>query len=185
MEVRHNYIDLRQGTHFYCVVQISKYIATLHLHTPEGTNLTYSTHDATETRRDNLRALATSLGGPSALATRLGYANASFLVQMIGPNPTRRVSERTARSIETALGLAPFSLDQANAPRTPNGSLPALHADILAKTMDDVAAACRELSMTLPTAKFADVVAFVYREAAERGRPPDNEFIKRIIQLTT
>jgi hypothetical protein len=69
----------------------------------------YTTHDF---RRANLRKLAESFGSLADLAKRLGYTNSSFIVQMIGPNPIRQVSEETARKFETALDLLPGSLDQ-------------------------------------------------------------------------
>lgn len=63
-----------------------------------------------ETRRKNLRRLADQHGA-SALADLLGHSNPSYMSQMIGPNPTRVVSERTAREIEWHLGIEPGSLD--------------------------------------------------------------------------
>lgn len=63
-----------------------------------------------ETRRANLRRLADE-HGPTALATRIGWPSVSFLSQMIGPNPTRPVTERTARLIEYRLSLEPGLLD--------------------------------------------------------------------------
>ena len=46
------------------------------------------------------------------LAWRLGYRHTSFLSQMAGPNPSRVVTEKTARKIERVLKLVPLSLDQ-------------------------------------------------------------------------
>lgn len=63
-------------------------------------------------RRENLKRYATSQGGAGVIARKLGYANASFIVQMIGPNPSRQISEKTARKFEEALNLAHGHLDQ-------------------------------------------------------------------------
>jgi len=63
--------------------------------------------DISETRRENLRKLFDKHGGPKALSARLNYRVPTFMSQMAGPNPTRNVSERTARSIERALALTP------------------------------------------------------------------------------
>lgn len=60
-------------------------------------------------RRENLRKLIEQWGGPLPLSKKLGYANASFLVQMAGPHPTREVSEKTARTIEMKLELPTLS----------------------------------------------------------------------------
>lgn len=61
-------------------------------------------------RRTNLRRLANTYGW-TELAKRLGYRQPSFLVQMAGPNPTRPVSEKSARQFERDLGLPEGSLD--------------------------------------------------------------------------
>ena len=61
-------------------------------------------------RRTNLRRLANTYGW-TELAKRLGYRQPSFLVQMAGPNPTRKVSEGSARDFERVLGLPEGSLD--------------------------------------------------------------------------
>ncbi|MEY4402304.1 MAG: hypothetical protein RIR91_339 [Verrucomicrobiota bacterium] len=63
-----------------------------------------------DTRRANLRRLADQHGA-TALALKIGYSNVSFLCQMIGPNPRRPVTERTARLIEDILGLEPGWMD--------------------------------------------------------------------------
>ena len=57
-------------------------------------------------RRENLRALMKTWGGPTSLAKKLGHANGSYLAQIGGPNPRREISEKVAREIETKLGLA-------------------------------------------------------------------------------
>lgn len=61
-------------------------------------------------RRANLTQLA-EMYGKQRLSEMLGYSNPSYLSHMIGPNPTRYVSEETARRVETALGLKPLWLD--------------------------------------------------------------------------
>lgn len=63
-------------------------------------------------RRENLRRLFDTVGGPTALAKQLGYSNSSFLVQMAGPNPIRQITETTARRFEKQLDLLPGSLDE-------------------------------------------------------------------------
>lgn len=62
-----------------------------------------------DNRRANLRALAELCGGPVALSKRLGYKNASYVVQMYAQDQSskwaRPVTEKRARAIEEALGL--------------------------------------------------------------------------------
>ncbi len=58
----------------------------------------------------NVRALAAKMGGPVALAVKLDWDQA-WLSQLIGKNPSRNITERTARKIETKLLLPIGSLD--------------------------------------------------------------------------
>lgn len=64
-----------------------------------------------DTRRANLRLLAERYDGPSQLAAKLDLRHPSYLSQLIGPNPKRNVSERTARAYEEKLGLSAGWLD--------------------------------------------------------------------------
>lgn len=54
----------------------------------------------------NLRQLVEMTeGGAVRVAEAMGYRHRSFISQMAGANPTRRITEKTARAIEDALGL--------------------------------------------------------------------------------
>lgn len=130
-------------------------------------------------RRENLRNYIDNNGGPAAVAARMGYANASFLVQMTGPHPSRMVSERTAREAERLLGLAPMSLD------APTAVVPAARGRRAEPTMTGeqvyelirlVGKVCSDEGVTLDTSKFADLVALSIHDA----RP---EHIRRLVQL--
>lgn len=72
-------------------------------------------HAVATHRRNNLRALV----GPGKrfatqadLSSALGFTD-SYLSQMLGPHPIRRVTEPTARKFEYKLGLRTGSLDHA------------------------------------------------------------------------
>ncbi|MDG9966948.1 hypothetical protein N7638_02780 [Achromobacter mucicolens] len=58
----------------------------------------------------NVRALAAKEGGLVALANKLGCDQAS-MSRLIGKNPSRNITERTARKIETHFALPIGSLD--------------------------------------------------------------------------
>ncbi len=58
----------------------------------------------------NVRALAAKEGGPVALADKLGWDQA-WMSQLIGKNPSRNITERTARKIEVCMALPIGSLD--------------------------------------------------------------------------
>jgi hypothetical protein len=60
-------------------------------------------------RLKNLRAQLDSLGYDH-IANKL-HCSISYLSQIAGPNPTRPITEKTARKIEKALRLKPNSLD--------------------------------------------------------------------------
>lgn len=132
-------------------------------------------------RRDNLRKLIQQHGGPTALARKLGYKNAAFLVTVGGPNPTRSVTERNARSIESKLGLPPRSLDAVGANPAPEGSV---STELIRESVRCVAEHVNAVGVKLTPAKFADLVVFVYLDALDKGAPSDG-VIQRAVQLAT
>lgn len=150
-------------------------------------------------RRENLRKLIDNNGGPLAVATKLGYVNSSFLVQMVGPTPIRNVSEKTARSFEAKLGLEPGSLDaevdvsavearKTIAVRRRNSGTPkvpeAMATADLGKLIQLVGATCESESVTLPNTKFADIIALVLADAASHDNTPREDYIKQLVRLT-
>jgi hypothetical protein len=129
--------------------------------------------DIPDIRRENLRQLFAKHGGPKALSERLSYRSPTFMTQMAGPNPSRHVSERTARSIERALALDPGSLDR---PMPKTLSLPR-PAQGVADQYLRVDAAAREAGATLAPAKFAEILEF----AAGRDLSPED--LARLVRL--
>lgn len=135
---------------------------------------------APEFRRENLRKYVAGNGGPGAVAQRLGYANGSFLVQMIGPNPTRNVSERTARDFEEKLGLAEGCLDEpvyvpafaAKAPRRGASMSPESVIDLI----HQIGRELEEGHIEIPIPKFADLVALALEN-------PSPEHIRLLVRL--
>lgn len=143
-----------------------------------------------ENRRDNLRRLQDEYGGPKTLAEKLGYANSSFLVQMTGPNPTREVTEKTARKIEEKLGLEENSLDwpardKRSASRhtvhEPSATYARPHGDT-APTVEIIRALGsimeRDRISVSPT-KLADIVAFALQSNMSR----DEETLRNLLSL--
>lgn len=136
----------------------------------------------TDTRRQNLRQLIDQSGGVSKLAKRMGYANPSFLSQMAGPNPSREITEKSARKLEKHLGLPAGALDtplQQPAPPTLANDTAAMVAAVIRM----VGTACEAEQVSLGTAKFADVVALVYQEAADRGAQPQEDRVRQLARL--
>lgn len=144
-------------------------------------------------RRANLRKLIDEWNGPLPLARKLGYANASFVVQMAGPNPSREVSEKTARMIEDKLGLDALWLDQ---PVTPAGNITvkrkrprekavehSIDAGVISDVIRLVGQTAIDMGISLPPEKLAGVVAIVYDDIQASGelRPA---FVQRLVRLT-
>ncbi len=132
-----------------------------------------------EHRRANIRALVEERGGLTKLSKAMGYKNPSFLSQMIGPEPTREVTERTARKIEEVLGLRPNSLDQAPGGAPPQSSTTvAMVADVIRL----VGTACESEGVAPTPAKFAEIVALVYSDSMERGSTRPDQ-VKQLVRL--
>lgn len=134
--------------------------------------------DVAKIRRDNMRRLIQEHGGPKALAERIGIAN-SFVVQMAGPNPTREVSERTARKVEDTLDLPGGWMD------TPAEAveIAPLNVSLVSEVIRLVGQQCEEAGVKLSPAKFADLTTLVYTTAADAGGVPRPDYIKKLIQL--
>lgn len=127
-------------------------------------------------RRENLRIIARQWGGPTSLSRKLGHSNGSYLAQLIGPHPSRDVSEKVAREIEARLGL-------------PSGWLDAEHEGgvriddaSLADAVRAVAAALRDASLRPDPDRYATLVALVYDQFRLTGRL-DEAHIKKLISL--
>lgn len=116
-----------------------------------------------DNRLINLREIVRQRGGVSQLSRDMGYSNPSFLSQMLGPNPTRLVTEKTARKFEKLLGIPLGTLD-----REPG----------------DEAQAPVDASVQHSTSeKFANAVALAYLDAAEHGGQVREDHVKQLVRL--
>src|SRR5574343_824378 len=110
-------------------------------------------------RRARLRALIEQWGGPKPLSVKLGYSNASFLVQMAGPNPTREITERTARKIELALNLPALWLDQ-------DGPVSArLDMTLVSKIINVISQMAEDEGIKLKPSALSEMVALTYGDS--------------------
>lgn len=118
-------------------------------------------------RRENLRELVHQWGGPTTLAKHLKYANGSFLSQMIGPNPSRDVTEKVARNIERRLGLEEGYLDRSREKPTKISAAessaisepPGTSSDRIASAVTLVQDICERANIKLEPRKFGCLVA--------------------------
>lgn len=147
-----------------------------------------------ENRRNNLRRLRDSkeVGGAKALADLVGKPT-TWISQIIGPNPTRPITEDTAREFEEKLGLRPGELDW---PQPGSGAVepvPAVAArdaapGALSVSRDAAIIAlligiCRDDRITLPDLTFADIAAFAISDAIDTGKMPTPEKLRTLMAL--
>lgn len=136
--------------------------------------------DVYEVRRENLRKLIAQWGGPKALGYKLGYKNASFLVQMAGPHPTREITEATSRKIEEALDLPAAWMDHVQ-----DGNGNPVHVDhtLISRVIKAVVQTADDMGVTLDPTKLGDIVSLVYDDAEVRGGSVRAEYVRRLVQL--
>ena len=127
-------------------------------------------------RRQNLRSLARQWGGPTSLSRKLGHSNGSYLAQLMGPHPTREVSEKVAREVEVKLGLPLGWLDKEN----PVTAQP--DDEQLAECVKAVASCLRDKSLRPDPEKYSQLVALVYDRLRLTGRV-DEAFIQKLVGL--
>lgn len=129
-----------------------------------------------ETRRENLRMLTREWGGPTSLAKKLGHSNGSYLAQLIGPHPSREISEKVAREIEGKLGLPLGWLDAAHDRRAQ------VDDTALAECVRATTTAIREAKLHPSADKFGTLVGLVYDQYRLLGRV-DEAFILKLVKL--
>jgi hypothetical protein len=125
--------------------------------------------DTQETRRRNLRRLVSEHGGMNKLAARLGLSKGAYISQLLTDPPVRTISEKTCRKFEVALGLSTGWMDGQPRPYG-TGKAPALDTALLAQTIAAVTDVLKLAGVTLPPARFADLVALQYEDALPTGR---------------
>ena len=126
------------------------------------------------------------------MAKLLGYTNASYVVQMIGPNPTRPVTERTARKVESVFGLPVLSLDRPVEVEPTPTAAPALSrgkptsgmsASEFVEVINVVVRICEEERASFSNRKFADIVSLVAMDADRRGGGADETMVRTLVHL--
>ena len=133
--------------------------------------------DVFKTRLANLRQLVKEWSGPANLAAKLGYANASYVVQMAGPHPIREISEKTARKIEGKLGLEAGYLDRQHTEKSKS-----VNESKVVYIVRAVGAVLQDSKIILPPETFADVVSLVYDHEQLTGAV-DEAYIRKIVAL--
>ena len=130
-----------------------------------------------ELRRDNLRKLQVEWGGPTSLAKKLGHSNGSYIAQLIGPHPSREISEKVAREIESKLQLPVGWLDQERA-----GKGRQVDDATLSLCVTAVAAAIRDAGLSPGPETYGTLVGLAYEHTKLVGRV-DEPFIQKLVRL--
>jgi hypothetical protein len=130
-----------------------------------------------ETRRVNLRALINQWGGPTSMSRKLGHANGSYIAQIAGPHPSRDISEKTAREIESKLGLPVGWMDQDHP-----ASGQQLNDQALTEVVRAVATTLRDTGLRPDPEIYGTLVQLAYDRAKLTGRI-DEQYIQKLIIL--
>lgn len=129
-----------------------------------------------EQRRENLRTLAREWGGPTSLSRKLGHSNGSYLAQLIGPHPSREISEKVAREVEGTLGLPLGWLDAEHTGST------RVDDSALAECVRAATTHVREAKLRPSPDVFAALVGLVYDHYRLVGRI-DEPYIVKLVRL--
>ena len=129
-------------------------------------------------RRENLRTLLREEGGPTALAKKLGHANGSYVAQLIGPRPSREISEKVAREVELKFKLPTGWLDQDHTGK----AKPDEDANI-SECVHAVATAIHKAGLSPKPEVYANLITLVY-EYAKLTSQVDASYIQKLIALT-
>lgn len=128
-------------------------------------------------RRENLRALMKTWGGPTTLAKKLGHSNGSYLAQIAGPNPRRDISEKVAREIEQKLALAIGYLDQEHKRNGGN-----IQDATISECVRLVATVLHDHNLRPSPEVTANLVQLVYDRVQLTGEL-DETYVKQLVQL--
>lgn len=148
-----------------------------------------------EIRRENMKVAVSDAGGAGKVAALMGYAGPSPLSQLIGPTPSRNVSEDVARKMEVVLGLPSGQLDRepgsaiAETPSAPSAigashaSAPQVSTDLVAAIIRLVGQVCDGEKVQLPTSKFADLVILACTDSVAHGGQIRPDHVKALVRL--
>lgn len=135
-----------------------------------------------ERRMRNLRAVIASYEQQTHLATELGWTP-SYLSQLVGPNPTRPISEKTARHVEQKLELENGFLD--SQPQPPNLK-PATSGDLLENVMLTVDSCQSAAGWKLSPEKYRALISHLHKAASKHGNskvdPDEVDALLRLVR---
>lgn len=130
----------------------------------------------------NLRRLRARFIQQEELAKALDWT-APYVCQLIGPHPSRPISERTARKIERRLGLPEGALDAEPGTAKRNGAGAASSAsNLVAPVMTALDEEIGRQRMELSRVQYRALVDHVHRDAVTRGGV-DPDAVRGLVRL--
>lgn len=135
-----------------------------------------------EVRRSNLRKIIPQWGGVVALAIKLGHSGGAFITQMAGPNPTREISEKQARKIESRLDLSRGWLDM-NHDGDESKLAIGLDERRLEICIAEVMKACEKSGVVLKPEKISKIIYMVY--TSDNNALTMSKYVNDMISVST
>ena len=117
------------------------------------------------------------MGRPRSAGPKLGHKSGSFLSQLAGPNPSREVTEHTARGVERALDLPLGWMDQQH-----RGEPSEVDSGTLGQVVQLVGELVQTHRVKLSPDKFADLVSLVYDDLQVFGSLREG-YVRRLLKL--
>lgn len=127
-------------------------------------------------RRENLHRLVETHGATD-VAKRMGWSGPSYIGQML--NSKRPITEKTARKIEEKFNMAQYAMDARPGEAPPYAGM---DHGLVGASIRALSDALEETKTQIPSAKFAELVALVYEQAAKSGKV-DPQQVRRLIRL--
>ena len=143
-------------------------------------------------RQLNLRKAVKNFdGGLQKVAETLGYANGSFLSQMLSDHATRKVTEKSARSFEQKLGLQPGALDSptslpnqaTQAAQATTQPMAAINIDLMVELISATCAEFETEGVPIAPYKLSRVLEMALQDALEHQSAVRPVFVKRLVKM--
>lgn len=114
----------------------------------------------------------------------MGYRSPSFLVQQAGPNPSREVTEKSARNFEQKLGLGAGYLDRNPTGTSATTAPVAIDTGVISDVIRLVGALMAREQVPVPAPeRFADLLALAVTDTLEHGGVPRESHIRSVVRL--
>lgn len=137
-------------------------------------------------RRKNLRRERDAWKGPGSFVEALGYArNSAYITQLIGPHPSRDISEKNARRYELNLRKPLRYLDaEHDETPAPLQDRATVDSRLMAEVHRVVHEICESSQRVVPTEKYDALAWLIYDRARIEGRV-DPDLARSLVWLSS